>query len=60
MDELDMLKEVLATPGPSSDTVRNCWANAAGALRNTTGWPPSGSGQAITELSLQIWVCHLA
>jgi hypothetical protein len=61
MDELDMLKDVLATPGPSSDTVRKGRGELEQLIRPTArvragrpGWRVAGIGLAAAAVAVAV------
>jgi hypothetical protein len=61
MDELDMLKDVLATPGPSSDTVRKGRGELEQLIRHQSpartrrvGWRMAGIGLAASAVAVAV------
>jgi hypothetical protein len=61
MDELDMLKDVLATPGPSSDTVRKGRGELEQLIRRQSrararrpGWRMAGIGLAAAAVAVAV------
>jgi hypothetical protein len=59
MDELDMLKDVLATPGPSSDTVRKGRDELEQLIRHESrtrrvGWRVAGIGLTATAVAVAV------
>jgi hypothetical protein len=59
MDELDLLKDVLATPGPSSDTVRKGRGELEQLIRHQTrarrvGWRVAGIGLTAAAVAVAV------
>jgi hypothetical protein len=61
MDELDMLKDVLATPGPSSDTVRKGRGELEQLIRHQSrartrrvGWRMAGIGLTVAAVAVAV------